>query len=104
VFFESPELPKTAIQWSSIFGLGIFCSAYGFVVQSIVQQYISPEKVGLIFSLEPVFAAMLSFIFLDEILGVKGYIGAAFIFFSIIFSKLKVKKLISFSSKITSSL
>jgi len=104
LFLETPELPKTAIQWTAIWGLGIFCSAYGFVMQPIAQQYMSSEKVGLIFSLEPVFSAILSFVFLHEVLEVKGYIGAAFIFFSILFSKLKIKNLISDRCKSTSSL
>lgn len=104
LLLENPELPKTTIQWTAIWGLGIFCSAYGFVIQPIAQQYMSSEKVGLIFSLEPVFSTILSFIFLHEVLEVKGYLGAAFIFFSIIFSKLRIKNLISDRCKSTSSL
>lgn len=103
-FLEVLELPKTTTQWGAIWVLGIICSAYGFVIQPIAQRYISPEKVGLIFSLEPIFSAILSFIFLNEVLEMKGYIGAAFIFFSLILSKLKVKNPISSNHKSTASL
>lgn len=72
---ETPSLPQTPLQWGAILGLGLICSAYGFVVQPIAQRYTSPEKIGLIFSLEPVFSALLSYIFLHEILGIQGYIG-----------------------------
>lgn len=87
LFFETPALPQTLTQWGAILGLGIICSAYGFVVQPIAQRYTSPEKIGLIFSLEPVFSAFLSFLFLHEVLSVKGYIGAALILSAIVLSK-----------------
>lgn len=87
---ETPSLPETPVQWSAIICLGLICSAYGFVVQPIVQRYTSPERIGLIFSLEPVFSAILSYIFLHEVLDVKGYIGAAFIFSGVVLSKLTI--------------
>ncbi|MNE25421.1 EamA-like transporter family protein [compost metagenome] len=93
--FEKPVLPQTPAQWSAILGLGIVCSAYGFVVQPIAQRYISPEKIGLIFSLEPIFSALLSFIFLHEVLNVKSYIGAALIFFGLVLSRIPKAKAIS---------
>jgi drug/metabolite transporter (DMT)-like permease len=87
---EIPSLPETPIQWGAIICLGLICSAYGFVVQPIVQRYTSPEKIGLIFSLEPVFSAILSYIFLHEVLNVKGYIGAALIFSGVVLSKIPI--------------
>lgn len=93
-YFETPALPQTSAQWGAILGLGIICSAYGFVVQPIAQRYTSPEKIGLIFSLEPVFSALLSFIFLQEVLSVKGYLGAALILSGIVISKSIKKKVI----------
>jgi hypothetical protein len=41
------------------------------------QRYTTPEKIGLIFSLEPVFSAQLSWLFLHEIPGFKGYMRGA---------------------------
>lgn len=86
--FETPSLPANNLQWGAIIGLGLFCSAYGFVVQPFAQKYASPERIGLIFSLEPVFSALLSFIFLHEILAVRGYVGAAMIFSAVVLSEL----------------
>lgn len=84
---ETPSLPATLTQWGAILGLGLICSAYGFVVQPIAQRYTTPEKIGLIFSLEPVFSALLSWLFLHEILGFKGYTGAILIFAAVIFHR-----------------
>ncbi|WDV09338.1 DMT family transporter [Lysinibacillus irui] len=89
--FETPTLPQTTVQWGAILGLGIFCSAYGFLIQPIAQRYTSSERIGLIFSLEPLFAAIISFIFLHEILDIKGYIGATLIFSGVVYSQLKNK-------------
>ena len=88
---ETPSLPQTPMQWAAIFGLGLICSAYGFVGQPIAQRYTTAEKIGLIFSLEPVFTALLSFIFLHEILEIQAYIGAALILAAVIFTVLSKK-------------
>jgi drug/metabolite transporter (DMT)-like permease len=87
---ETPSLPETLMQWGAIICLGLICSAYGFVVQPLVQRYTSPEKIGLIFSLEPVFSAILSYIFLHEVLNVKGYVGAALILSGVVLSKITI--------------
>ncbi|OOM74352.1 putative DMT superfamily transporter inner membrane protein [Clostridium puniceum] len=91
---EATSLPETPIQWGAIICLGLICSAYVFVIQPIVQRYVSSEKIGLIFSIEPVFSAVLSYIFLHEVLNLKGYIGAALIFSSVVFSKITKTKVI----------
>lgn len=88
LLFETPSLPETSLQWGAIVGLGLICTAYGFVVQPIAQKYATPERIGLIFSLEPVFSAILSFIFLHEILEMRGYVGAVLIFSSVILSEI----------------
>lgn len=86
--FEIPAFPETPLQWVAIVCLGLICTAYGFVVQPIAQRYATPEKIGLVFSLEPVFSAILSFIFLHEILDILGYVGATLIFSSVILSEI----------------
>jgi drug/metabolite transporter (DMT)-like permease len=100
---ETPSLPETPMQWGAIICLGLICSAYGFVVQPIVQRYTSPEKIGLIFSLEPVFSAILSYIFLHEVLNVKGYIGAALIFSGIVLSKIPITVATSYAKRTVQS-
>ncbi|WP_332879975.1 DMT family transporter [Oxalobacter aliiformigenes] len=87
---ETPSLPAPT-QWGAILGPGLICSAYGFVVQPIAQRYTTPEKIGLIFSLEPVFSALLSWLFLHEIPGFKGYMEAILIFAAVIFTELSRK-------------
>jgi len=77
--FETPVLPGSALHWFAILGLALICSAYGFVLQPIAQKYTTPESAGFLFSLEPIFSAILAFIFLHENMGVQGYLGATLI-------------------------
>ncbi len=87
MLFETPSLPETPVQWGAVICLGLICSAYGFIVRPIAQKYAAPERIGLIFSLEPVFSAILSYIFLHKILEVQGYVGATMIFLSVLLSE-----------------
>lgn len=77
--FETPQLPTTSAGWVAILGLGIICTAFCFVAQAVVQQYTSPTHTGLIFSLEPIFAAIFAMIFLGEAITTQLLIGGAFI-------------------------
>lgn len=77
--FETPILPHGPTQWGAILGLALICSAYGFVMQSIAQKHTTPESVGFLFSLEPVFTAIFAFIFLHEVIMIQEYVGAVFI-------------------------
>lgn len=77
--FETPQLPSTSVGWVAILGLGIICTAFCFVAQAVVQQYTSPTHTGLIFSLEPIFAAIFAMIFLGEAFTTQLLIGGALI-------------------------
>ena len=81
--FERPVLPQTTAQWGAILGLAVLCSAYGFIVQTVVQQVISAEAAGFLVSLEPVFSALFGFIFLQERLSFMATLGAALILLSV---------------------
>ena len=46
-------------------------------MQPLAQRYTTASHTGVIFALEPVFAAFVAAIFANEILSVKSYFGAA---------------------------
>ncbi|MBE6939669.1 MAG: DMT family transporter [Ruminococcaceae bacterium] len=85
---EKPILPPTPGIWAAALFLGIFCSGVAFVVQTVQQQYTSASHVGLIFTLEPLFSAFVAYLFANEVLGVRGYIGAALMMFSLLLMEL----------------
>ncbi|MGE7664917.1 DMT family transporter [Ureibacillus composti] len=90
--FEKPHLPNTPESWGSIMALSILCSAIGFIGQAVAQKHTTPTHTGLIFSLEPVFAAMFAFMFVGETLPAKGYVGAILILVGVIAAEIKFKK------------
>ncbi|MDR7001171.1 DMT family transporter [Neobacillus niacini] len=89
---EKPQLPSTLDSWVAVLGLGVFCSAFGFVVQTIAQKYTTPTHTGLLFSLEPVFAAFFAFAFAGEMLTAKGYLGASLVLIGVLTAEVDVKK------------
>ncbi|MCL6604791.1 MAG: DMT family transporter [Paenibacillus sp.] len=88
VIFETPTLPTTIPGWISILALGIICSAFGFILQPMAQKYTTPTRTGLIFSLEPVFAAFFGYWFVGEQLSLQGYAGACLVLLGILASEL----------------
>ncbi|WP_432360428.1 DMT family transporter [Sporosarcina sp. UB5] len=93
--FESPQLPGTTESWIAILALGIFCSAIGFIGQTVAQKYTTPTRTGLIFSLEPVFAAIFAFIFVGELLTIKQYVGAILVLLGVLAAEMNMKKLLA---------
>lgn len=90
---ENVKLPNTPVSWFSVLMLSIFCTAVGYIVQSTAQQYTSATHTGLILSLEPVFSAILSYIFLKETLAVRGYVGAALMLISVLIAELDLNSI-----------
>jgi drug/metabolite transporter (DMT)-like permease len=88
LIFETPTLPSSLPGWTAILALGILCSACGFILQPVAQKYTSPTRTGLIFSLEPVFAALFGYWFVGEKLTMQGYAGAALVLLGIVASEL----------------
>ncbi|MBT2290895.1 DMT family transporter [Paenibacillus albidus] len=85
---ETPSLPSSLPTWMAILALGILCSACGFILQPVAQKYTSPTRTGLIFALEPVFAALFGYLFAGEMLSLQGYSGAALVLLGIVSSEL----------------
>jgi drug/metabolite transporter (DMT)-like permease len=89
--FETPILPKTPDGWISVIMLAVFCSAIGFVMQAAAQKYTSPVRATFIFSLEPVFAALVGVFFLHETMTVLSCIGAAILLTGVFISEYQPK-------------
>jgi len=84
IIIEGPSLPDTVPSAAAILILSIFCTGIAFIVQSTAQQYTSASHVGVILTLEPVFAAIVAFAFAGEILLPRAYFGAFLMIASIV--------------------
>ncbi|MDF2680146.1 MAG: EamA family transporter [Brevibacillus sp.] len=101
VFTEAPRFPHTPKAWLAVLVLSILCSAIGFVVQTVAQQHTTPTHTGLIFSLEPVFAAIFAFMLNGETLTVRGYIGAALVLLSVLIAEIDLRRFLRGKQKVT---
>jgi len=97
--FETPHLPETAEVWRAVIFVGIFCSAFGFVGQIVAQKHTTPAHVGLIFSLEPVFAAIFAYLFAAEQLLPIQVAGAVIVFLSVLFVETDLEKILKREKK-----
>lgn len=92
--FEDPALPSTPLCWGSALFLAVFCTGVAFIVQAVAQQYTSASHVGVIFTLEPVFAGFVAFFLAGEILLPRGYIGAFLLLSSLLIMEIDVKEML----------
>ena len=92
---ENPSFPQTVEVWGAATFLAIFCTGVAYIMQPIAMQYTSAGHVGVIFALEPVFSAIVAFLFAGEVLFAKQYFGGALMLFSIILMEVDIKTLIN---------
>jgi len=89
-----PVAEKAWVIWSprvitGIFLTGFLSLALAFSVQAWAQQFTPATHTALIFSLEPVFASMTSFLFLGERLGGRAALGGLLILAGVLISEEK---------------
>ncbi|WIV13083.1 DMT family transporter [Proteiniborus sp. MB09-C3] len=89
--FESPIIPSNYDVWINIIILSVVCTLGVFIVQSVAQKYTSPTHAALIFTGEPVFAAVFGYIILGEVLSSQGFIGAILILIGMVITEIDFK-------------
>lgn len=97
--FEEPVLPSTSACWISAVFLAVFCTGVAFIVQAVAQQYTTASHVGVIFTLEPVFAGIVAFFFAGEVLLLRAYFGAVLMLIGLLLMEIDVKKIINMRKK-----
>ncbi len=88
LIFEDMRLPQTGGCWASLIFLTVFCTGIAYIAQVIGQQYTTATHVGVIFTLEPVFAAIVAFLFAGERLLPRAYAGMVMMLASILLMEL----------------
>ena len=91
--FTFETFPKhiSAISFGSLLFMAILCTAFGFLVQIVALKYTTATREAIIFTMEPVFGALTSWILLKEQLGVKGIIGGVLIVSAMLLSEINIK-------------
>lgn len=88
VFEPMPSNISAASFWSLMFS-AVFCTAFAFWMQTTMQRFTSASHIALIFTMEPVFGALTSFLILGEMLGPQGILGGVFIVAAMLITELQ---------------
>jgi drug/metabolite transporter (DMT)-like permease len=75
--------------WVALGVTSLLATALAFFIQTWAQRWSSPTRTVLIFSLEPVFAWLTSYLFIGEVLSRRAMAGAALILVGILVVELK---------------
>lgn len=91
-FFEQPRLPRSPEVWAAALFLGLFCSGLAFVIQTTQQKHSSAARTALIFTLEPLFSAVIAYFLAGERLHPRAYLGAAMMLLSLVLKQVDFGK------------
>ena len=86
-------MPHSYIVWQSLFFIVIFATIITYLIQNRFQRYVSEVTVGLIYTTEPIFAALSAFIILNEKLTMRIVLGGGLIFLALVISELPFNRL-----------
>ncbi|WP_432663522.1 DMT family transporter [Wukongibacter baidiensis] len=92
---ENPTIPTSGQVWINIIILSVVCTSGAYIVQSVAQKYTSPTHTALIYTAEPVFAAMFGYIIYREVLSPKATIGAILILAGMLITEVDFKLLLN---------
>jgi drug/metabolite transporter (DMT)-like permease len=81
------EIPHGRTVWAALLVTGVFASALAFLVQTWAQRRTSANRTALVFTLEPVWAALFGFTLAGDRLGALGWVGCAVIMVGILVSE-----------------
>ena len=73
---DTMALPPTPKIWGAVLFLAVVCTGLAFIVQTVAQKYTSASHVGVINSLETVFAGIVAYAIGGDVLTVKSGVGA----------------------------
>ena len=85
---ESPRMPSGTTEWLGILMLAIVCTGFGFTLQPVAQSGTTAERAGMFCALNPMVAAGLGVVFLQEPFTGKTLLGGILILLGILIAEL----------------
>ena len=79
----------TTIVWETLIVTSLFATVLAFLIQNLAQQHTPPTRTAVIFAMEPVFAALCSFILIHEVFTFRKVIGCILILLGMVITELK---------------
>jgi drug/metabolite transporter (DMT)-like permease len=84
-----PHFHSSKTLWIALAVTSLLATAVAFTIQSWAQRHIPPSHTAVLFTLEPVFAALISCLYFHERLGTRALAGAALILLGILLAELQ---------------
>ncbi|WP_338749526.1 DMT family transporter [Bacillus sp. FJAT-52991] len=78
--------------WGALLITAFAATALAFFLQTHAQKFTTPTRVALLLAMEPVFAAITAFFWIDERLAAAGLTGCLLIFFGMILAEIPIHK------------
>lgn len=88
LIFDKWDTPMSLLSFNSLIFSAVLCTAFAFWMQATAQKFTPASHVALIFTMEPVFGALTSWLLLGERLGFKGFLGGAFVIAAMLIAEL----------------
>jgi drug/metabolite transporter (DMT)-like permease len=86
---RQPLPPASSVAWAPALYTGIVGTAAVLGVQTTIQRFTTPSHAALIFSLEPVFAALFAWALVGETLSASGLVGGGLILAGMVVAELR---------------
>ncbi len=77
--------------WEGLVICILFATILAYFAQMVIQKYTTPTRTALIFSAEPVFAALTAYLFASDKIGLSGLIGCALILAGMLIAEFAAK-------------
>jgi drug/metabolite transporter (DMT)-like permease len=88
VFLEKFTLSFSGNIYLTVLYMSIFATIVCSYLQNKFQKETTPTRAGIIYTFEPLFAALIAFIIFHEVIGSNIIIGGILILFGLLFSEL----------------
>ena len=90
---ETPTFPTSGKVWGYLLFLMLFSTGFAFIAQSVAQQYTDASRVGVIYTLEPVFSRIAARLVRHELLLPRAYVGEVILVVCMIAMELDLGKI-----------
>lgn len=87
------------VPWGAIVYLGLFATAATTWFQTIGQKWVSAPQAAVLYTLEPLWAALFAWMVLGNVLGMRGRVGGAMILAAAILTQVPVSKMRLFKAR-----
>jgi len=88
-----PALPFSRQVWWALGITSVLATVVAFLVQNAMQKFTTTTRTAIIFSMEPVFGALFAYLWLQEIMTLKDWLGSSLVLIGMLASEIPPPRL-----------